>query len=134
MAKAKDIMSGGVVTVRPDTPIHEAVGLLAEHDITGIPVVDASGAPVGILSEKDVLCLMHEDPASGRHLVSDFMTQPAITFDVEEPVGDICECLATYHFRRVPVTRDGRIVGIISRRDVLTYMIETNVVPAASRV
>ncbi len=131
MMLAKEIMTLHVITVSPDTPIAEALNLLADNDITGIPVCESDGKVIGILSEKDVLCLMQDGENAQGRKVSEFMTVPAITFDISENIHDICECLATYHFRRVPVTEGGKIVGIISRRDILRCIIHSRLAAAA---
>ncbi|MHC4887928.1 MAG: CBS domain-containing protein [Planctomycetota bacterium] len=123
MLKAKDIMTENVVSVKKDTPIYEALGLLSEYNITGIPVVRDDMILVGVLSEKDILRLFyaHEDEEEGT--VNDFMTQPAVHFDEEESLLDICDCLMNNYFRRVPVTSGGKLVGIISRKDIIDYIL-----------
>ncbi len=124
MLKAKDIMTENVVSVKKDTPIYEALELLAKYNITGIPVVRDDMILVGVLSEKDVLRLFyaHEDEEEGT--VNDFMTQPAVHFDKDESLLDICDCLTNNYFRRVPVTSEGKLVGIISRKDVINYILQ----------
>ena len=124
MLKAKDIMTENVVSVKKDTPIYEALELLAKYNITGIPVVREDMILVGVLSEKDVLRLFyaHEDEEEGT--VNDFMTQPAVHFDEKESLLDICDCLTNNYFRRVPVTSEGKLVGIISRKDIINYILQ----------
>jgi CBS domain-containing protein len=124
MLKAKDIMTENVVSVKKDMPIYEALELLAKYNITGIPVVREDMILVGVLSEKDVLRLFyaHEDEEEGT--VNDFMTQPAVHFDEKESLLDICDCLMNNYFRRVPVTSGGKLVGIISRKDVINYILQ----------
>ena len=124
MLKAKDIMTESVVSVKKNTPIYEALKLLVKHNITGIPVVRDDMILVGVLSEKDVLRLFyaHEDEEEGT--VNDFMTQPAVHFDKDESLLDICDCLTNNYFRRVPVTSEGKLVGIISRKDVINYILQ----------
>jgi len=124
MLKAKDIMTENVVSVKKDTPIYEALELLAKYNITGIPVVREDMILVGVLSEKDVLRLFyaHEDEEEGT--VNDFMTQPAVHFDEKESLLDICDCLTNNYFRRVPVTSEGKLVGIISRTDIINYILQ----------
>lgn len=124
MLKAKDIMTENVFSVKKDTPIYEALKLLVKYNITGIPVVRDDMILVGVLSEKDVLRLFyaHEDEEEGT--VNDFMTQPAVHFDKDESLLDICDCLTNNYFRRVPVTSEGKLVGIISRKDVINYILQ----------
>jgi len=117
--KAKDIMTKNVISVRKETPIREAVALLAKHNITGIPVVEDDMTLVGILSEKDLLTLVYGQEGEEDKTVNDFMTVPPIYFDQDDSVVDVCDCLTNSLFRRVPVTSKGKLVGIISRRDMI---------------
>ena len=124
MLKAKDIMTKHVISVSEDTPIFEAVELLATNKVTGIPVVNDDLALVGILSEQDVLRLFHTHEEERDKPVSDFMTQPAIYFDENESLPEVCDCLINNPFRRVPVTSKGKVVGIISRRDLIKHILQ----------
>jgi len=117
--KAKDIMTRNVISVEKYTPIYEAVELMAKNNITGVPVVEDDMTLVGILTEKDVLTLFNAHEGCKDKTVSDFMTQPPVYFDKNESLLDICDCLKSNYFRRVPVTSNGRLVGIISRRDII---------------
>ena len=134
MLKAKDIMTKQVITVRKDTPIVEAVELLAKNDITGVPVVEDDMTLVGVVTEKDVLRLFHAHEDQKNETVSSFMTQPAVHFDENEALPDVCDCLMNYFLRRVPVTSNGKVVGIISRADIIEYILrqwQGNTIPAA---
>ena len=123
MHEIRTIMSKDVVTVHPDTPIADVIELLSEHDITGIPVVDAEEHLVGIITEKDIMGLaLGEEEVSGR--VEDYMTRDVVSFDENEDVIAVCECLLNHDFRRVPILSHGKLVGIISRRDLIKYIIE----------
>ena len=124
MLKARDIMTKNVVSVRVDVPIYEAVKLLAKHEITGIPVVEKDMTLVGILSEKDVLRLFYSRGEDEGKKARDFMTQPAVHFDENESLLDICDCLMNNPFRRVPVTSKGKLVGIVSRPDIIKYILQ----------
>jgi len=124
MLKAKDIMTKNVVYVKKETPIYEVVELLAKHNISGIPVVRDDMILIGILSEKDILSLFYAHKDDEDKTVNDFMTQPAIHFDEDESLLDVCDCLMNNFFRRVPVTSHGKLVGIVTRRDVLQYILQ----------
>ena len=124
MIKAKDIMTQDVINVKKDTPIYKALELLAKHNITGIPVVRDDMILVGVLSEKDVLSLFYAHEDEKEKIVNDFMTQPAVHFDENESLLDVCDCLANNYFRRVPVTSQGKLVGIISRKDIIDYILQ----------
>jgi CBS domain-containing protein len=123
MQKAKDIMTKKVISVKKDTPIFDALEILTTNNITGIPVVREDMILVGVLSEKDALRLVYNQDDAEQKTVDDFMTQPAIHFDSNENFLDICDCLATNHFRRIPVTSQGKLVGIISRKDIIEYIL-----------
>ena len=122
MVTAKDIMSSDVVSVKEDAPIYEALQILLKSDITGVPVVKDDMILVGILSEKDALGLFFRPKSASGRTVADFMTQPAIFFDEDEKLSDVCECLMNSYFRRVPVTNKGKVVGIISRPDIIAHI------------
>ncbi len=114
---AKDIMKCAVVVIRKDESVYEAIRLLMEKNISGLPVVDDTSL-VGIISEKDLLKLLF-DKEFLPGIVEDYMTKEVVSFDEEDSVLDVCYSLMTNHFRRVPILRRGNIVGIISRADLI---------------
>jgi len=121
---AKDVMTRNVISVKKDSPIYEALSLLVKNDITGVPVVEDDMTLVGILSEQDCLRLVYSPEDGLNKIVSDFMTQPAVHFDETESMLDVCECLMNHFFRRVPITSNGKLVGIITRRNIIcTYFL-----------
>jgi CBS domain-containing protein len=125
MLKAKDIMTEDIISVREDTPIYEAVELIVKHGISGMPVVKEDMSLVGIVSEKDLIKLFYDK--EGQHnKVRDFMTQPAVHFEEDESLLDVCDFLMKNIFRRVPITLRGNLAGIISIKDVLGYVLELN--------
>ena len=124
MVKAKDIMTKEVISAKKETSIHEAIELLIKNEITGIPVVEDDMTLVGILTEKDLLRLYFEPEHGKNQTVNDFMTEPAIHFSEDEVLEEICNCLMDNIFRRVPVTSKGKVVGIISRPDVIEYILK----------
>jgi len=123
MLKAKDIMTKHVFSVKPDSPIFEALKLIASYGISGLPVVDDDMTLIGIVSEKDVLSLFYDND-DDEITVSDFMTQPPLYFDEDESLLDVCDFLKKNVFRRVPITSKGKLVGIISIRDVIEYILQ----------
>jgi CBS domain-containing protein len=124
MLKAKDIMTREVVSISRDTPAAQALKTLLDKEITGMPVVDEDMALVGIVTEKDLLALFQEGEDAKDKTVADYMTAPAVHFDENERFYDIWRCLLDVTFRRVPVTRKGKVVGIVSRPDVLRCVME----------
>ena len=124
MLKAKDIMTENMISVKADTPIYEAVELIVKHGISGMPVVKNDMTLEGILSEKDVIVLFYGKEDNENKIASDYMTQPAVHFDEEESLLDICDFLTKNIFRRVPITSNEKLVGIISISDILDYILE----------
>jgi CBS domain-containing protein len=124
MLEAKDIMTRQVICIRKDTPIFEAIRLMADKNITGIPVVEDDQTLAGMLSEQDVLRLFHTYDDEKDRTVNDFMTQPAIHFEENELLLDVCYCLRDNAIRRVPVTLNGKVTGVISRSDILKCILE----------
>ena len=124
MLKARDVMIKDVISVKRDTPIFDAVKLIADKDITGLPVVREDNTLIGILSEKDVLSLFYAYEEGEDKTVDDFMTQPAVHFDEEESLEEVCNCLMDNFFRRVPVTSGGKLVGIVTRKDIIQYVLK----------
>jgi CBS domain-containing protein len=124
MFRAKDIMTKNPITVRESTPIYEAVELTVKHGISGMPVVEEDMNLVGILSEKDLIKIIHEMEGAENKTVSDFMTQPPIGFELDESLLDVCDFLMKNIFRRVPITSEGKLVGVISIKDALQYILE----------
>jgi CBS domain-containing protein len=121
---AGDVMNRGLLTVGPDTPVYQAMDLLTRWNITGLPVVDDCLKLVGIVSEKDLLslfCRPEVRPASVREI----MTTEIVSFEENTPLLDIYTCLAHSAFRRVPILNQGRLAGIISRRDLIVYLLRT---------
>ena len=127
MFKAKDIMTTQVISVKRDTPIYEAIRLMVDNNITGLPVVNEDMTLAGIISEKDVLQLLYdcEDLKKGRSsTVQSFMTHHVVSFDQEDNLITVCNCLIKNHFRRVPVVENKKLVGIISRKDLIRFILE----------
>ncbi|MHC4622397.1 MAG: CBS domain-containing protein [Planctomycetota bacterium] len=124
MIKARNIMTKEVITVTQDTCIYEAVELMAKNNITGIPVVAHDMTLVGILTEKDVLRLFYAHGHEKEKAVAYFMTTPAVSFDEDANLREICDCLTQNNFRRVPVTSRGKVVGIVSRADIIEYILQ----------
>ncbi len=124
MLEAKDIMTRQVICIRKDTPIFEAIKLMVQNGITGIPVVEDDMTLVGMLSEQDVLRLFHTYDDEKDRTVNDFMTQPVVHFEEGELLLDVCYCLRDNSIRRVPVTSNGKVTGVISRSDILKCILE----------
>lgn len=122
MVKAKDIMSTTVTTVHEYANVMEVIKLLVEHNVTGLPVVDDSGRLLGMVTEKDILMLLLYDPDVKGKTVTDLMTTEIIHFDEDDNLMSIFESLVQSNFRRVPILSEGRLVGIVSRRDIIKFL------------
>jgi CBS domain-containing protein len=114
-------MTRDVITVRADMEVLKALMLLAGHDIAGAPVLDAEGDVVGVLTEKDCLkqalgATYHSDYGG---LVGEYMSSPPVTLSPDDGLVQAAERFVALPFHRFPVTEDGRLVGILSRRDVI---------------
>jgi CBS domain-containing protein len=123
MFKAKIIMTSNVISVKRQTEIYDAIRILVENNITGLPVVNDDMSIAGIITEKDVLKLLY-DVNSKANKVEDFMTKGVVSFNEEDSLIDITECLIKNSFRRVPITAGGKLVGIISRKDIIAYILK----------
>jgi len=119
--KAADCMVRELVTVRPDTDAYDAIALLLKHRISGMPVVDESGRLVGMLSERDCLKTLldseyHNMPTAK---VKDLMSAEVKTIGADTGIVEIASLFLDAPFRRFPVLDKGRLVGQVSRKDVL---------------
>jgi CBS domain-containing protein len=124
MLQVKDIMIKNVISVKTDTPIYEAIELLRRNHISSMPVVEDDLTLVGVLSEKDVIslfCYAHEDDEE--KVVADFMVQPPVHFNENESLLNICDCLIVNSFKSIPITLEDKVVGIVSRADILDYIL-----------
>jgi CBS domain-containing protein len=122
MFKVKEIMKTKVMTVKRKTGIYEAINTLVNNNITGLPVVNDDMTVAGIISEKDVLRLLYDmEDKPGN--VEDFMTKEVVCFDQEESLIDITEHLINNDFRRVHILKEGKLVGILSRKDVIACIL-----------
>ena len=110
---------GRVVTCRPDQSIRQALGLLAEHNIGALVVVDATGAPAGILSERDVVREATRDERLFGRSVGDIMTRDVIVGVPEDDLRAVRLTMTERRIRHVPVVVEGRLIGIVSIGDVV---------------
>src|SRR6202790_3251711 len=152
--RAMDVMTTDVISVDPDTTIQALATLLAERGISGAPVVDSSGRLVGIISERDLLhraeigtarhhrerrrswwldhfaCdLAREYVKSHGRTVKDIMTRDVVTVTEDTDLGEVAALLEAKRIKRVPVVRDGKVVGIISRANLVRALGATRGAP-----
>lgn len=121
-----DIMATRLVTFTVDMNIHEAIRILLDKRLSGAPVVDGDGALVGVLSKKDCLRIVfssrYYDDWGGP--VGDFMSAPVETLDAGLDLVSAAQYFLGSHYRRFPVLRDGKLVGQVSRYDILKVLTE----------
>jgi CBS domain-containing protein len=120
----KDHMATEVVTLHPDMEILRAAHILISSDVSGAPVLDQHGRLIGVLSERDCMRVAlhagyHGEPGG---LVRDYMSTDPVSVTPEDTILDLAERFLKNGYRRYPVVDGGRLVGIISRRDVMRAM------------
>ncbi|MGH8460425.1 MAG: CBS domain-containing protein [Stenotrophobium sp.] len=117
----KDYMSTELVVFTPDMEVMTAINKLVKHRLSGAPVVDAAGKLVGVLSEKDCLKVAiaagYEGVPGG--VVGEYMTHGANMVEPDMPMLEVASRFLDSPFKRFPVVRDGKLIGQISRSDVL---------------
>ncbi|MFZ0256874.1 MAG: CBS domain-containing protein [Gammaproteobacteria bacterium] len=118
---AKDYMSANLVTFTPHMDVLNAIQVLVDHRISGAPVVDETGNVVGVLSQKDCLRVALEASYHGEWggRVSEFMSRNAKTVEAETSILEVAEMFMQDEYRRYPVMEENRLIGQISRHDVL---------------
>jgi CBS domain-containing protein len=139
--RAHQIMTRKVISVAPETRVVEAATLMLQHRVSGLPVTDETGAVVGVISEGDFLrrSELGTPRKRGRLLtfflgyggsaddyvrdhgrkVSEVMTAPPITIGENTPLADVVALMERNNIKRIPVVRDGKLVGIVSRSNLL---------------
>ncbi len=118
MFKAKNIMTTHVVAVTVDDTIDHAIHLMIKHRISGLPVVDKQGRAAGIVSEFDLLELICEGHTEN-DTVSHFMSSQLFGVVEEDSWVYVADMFREKHVRRLPVLRDDKLVGIITRHDLV---------------
>ena len=144
---ARDVMTSAVISTTGETPVRDIAQLLLQNQISAVPILDQSGAPMGMVSEGDLigrdeternarrewwLALLAEGEAlspdflSGlshpERVASDIMSRPVITIAEDTDTGEIARLLAAHRIKRVPVVRNGQVVGIVSRENLLRML------------
>jgi CBS domain-containing protein len=122
----RDVMSTRVLSVRSDSPLKQVATLLLSNRIGGVPVLDHEGRVLGIVSESDLQPA--REGARGRPLriATDVMTRPVVTLTEEDTVTQAARILLRHRIKRAPVLREGVIVGMITRSDLLRPYLRTD--------
>lgn len=144
--KVRDVMTDGVISVRPETPLKEVARSLAEHGISGVPVVDDDGRVLGVVSEADFLIKEQDPPRPERSLLfswlfdrdegrrveaklhattaGECMSRPPITVAPESGLREAAALMTRHGINRLPVVEEGRLVGIVTRADLVqTFLV-----------
>src|SRR5690606_8479300 len=149
--KAAQVMTFGAATIKPEASIREAARIMLDYRISGLPVVDDEGNLIGIITEGDLLGGITGDRHRRRwlefilddgstsppqppraHSVGELMTRDVITATEDTPVHEIVKQMKTNGIKRIPVVKDNKVVGIISRADLLRGLaLEAKMMPSA---
>lgn len=138
--KVRDVMTSDVITVRPDARLREVAGLLSDHRISGLPVVDDDGRCIGVVSEADLLVKqlsrprarrlplewiigMRHDPEEFRRraarTAAEVMSSPAVTISPDRPLGEAAALMVDRAVNRLPVVSEEGLIGIVTRADLV---------------
>lgn len=112
---ASEIMTRTVFTIHPEASVQEVAHLLSRERISGAPVVNADRVIIGVVTEADIIGKVDREGLR----VADIMSQHVIAVQEDTPVNEIAILLTERKIKRVPVVRDGKLVGIISRSDIV---------------
>jgi len=120
--KAADIMTVNVITAKKDMLLTDVIALLLRWHISALPVVDDENNIVGILSEIDLVNLTFDGNAADT-TVEEVMVTDIVSFSPSTQLADLVQTFSKSHLRRVPIIENGKVVGIVSRRDILREML-----------
>lgn len=117
--QVQDIMTADPVCCRKETSLTEAAKLMAENDCGALPVVDESGAPQGVVTDRDICCRGVAQQKPGDTPVSEVMTREVLTVSPEDDVSSCCDRMEERQVRRAVVTDDsGKCCGMVAQADV----------------
>jgi len=120
---ARDVMNTPVVAALPAASAREVATYMLLGGFSGMPVVDEDGTVLGIVTELDILRTLRARKPLETTRVSEIMTPDVIAVDPSTPVDQIMRTLDTEHIQRLPVLQDGRIVGLVSRPDIIRAVV-----------
>lgn len=148
---ARQVMTKPVITVAADATVYAAAEILLGSGVSGAPVIDADGKMIGIVSEADLMNrpeigtvpakswlqrLLTDDAVLARdyirshsHHVADVMTKDVVTADEHTDLREIAALMQRHHVRRIPIVRDGKVVGIVSRSNLLQGLLSREPYP-----
>jgi CBS domain-containing protein len=116
---AREIMTTPVITVAPDAPFREIVSVMLEHAVGGLPVVDDKRRLLGIVTKADVLLSADRHGRAGGTTAGDLMTKNVVTAGEDTAIHQLGQLMLSHHINRLPIVKDGVLVGIVTRTDIL---------------
>lgn len=121
MLAVSEIMTKGVITATPETKIKDAMNILISSAISGLVVVDEEQDVVGVLSEKDLL-VAYDLIGNTQSSISDYISREVVYVTEDTPIEEVSRLLVQRNFKQVPVLCGTKVVGIVSRRDILKHI------------
>lgn len=122
MTKIRDIMTKKVITVAGNTPIEKVCDILAKNKLSGVPVIDKNRRLAGYISEKDIITSLSK---KGRYKkTSEVMNKKVFSIKEDTTLDKVSRIFADKEYRRLPVVKGGKLVGIVSRKDVMSHLVE----------
>lgn len=121
--RARNVMNTDVITIPESATVGQAIERLVDRGISGLPVVDDDNLMVGVITEYELLGMIYR-PEIKETPIRELMTTDVLTVGEDALLSQVVHLMQERRIRRIPVVRDGRIVGVISRRDLLRYMTE----------
>jgi CBS domain-containing protein len=120
MKLARDVMTPDPVCCTPNTPLDEVAKLMAHNDCGEIPVVDMAEQPIGVITDRDIVCrVVAEGKNPMAYKVEDYMSQPVVTVRHDTPLNEVVSTMEKHQIRRIPVVDErGCCAGIIAQADV----------------
>ncbi|GLY49852.1 CBS domain-containing protein [Lentzea sp. NBRC 102530] len=128
--RARDIMTSPAITVTPEVPVRGAAALLVSHGFTALPVVDDDKNLIGIVTEADLLRNGYVDETRGS-TVGDVMTTPAVAMDAAAKAEVVARSMVDDHVRCVPIVDGAKVLGVVTRRDLVRAIARTDTTVAA---
>ncbi len=123
MLTAREIMTEEVVTVGPKSSIQEAIDLILSRQVSGLPVIDNEGHIAGIVTEFALMGIAYDNQIC-QDTVDKHMTTEVLSVGPNDALGKVVDLCIVHRVRRVPVVENGRLIGLIARRDVLKAICE----------
>lgn len=125
---AKDIMTTQVITVPPDTIMRDALRIMVEVGISGLIVTDAGQNVIGVVSERDMM-MAYDMLGETKGSIESFVNTRVVSVSPGTPVEEVSRILIQSNVKRVPVMEDRKCVGIISRSDILKFILKSGAGP-----